>query len=207
MQLDAKNTSHETFWRQLLRYLVSTTPNPIEVYSERDVYAAGDTVGLRAEVNDKKFEPIKEAQVIARVTSPSGQTVDVPMTYGVTENSADHRAEYAPTENGLYRVEIEARAKGTSLGRAQTSFFRTDKSREFHDAMQNVELLKRISAETGGKYYQLSKASDLADEISYLEGNNSERVSKDLWDMPFNLLLLVGLASSEWFLRKRSGLA
>ena len=207
MQLDAKNTSHETFWRQLLRYLVSTTPNPIEVYSERDVYAAGDTVGLRAEVNDKKFEPIKEAQVIARVTSPSGQTVDVPMTYGVTENSADHRAEYAPTENGLYRVEIEARAKGTSLGRAQTSFFRTDKSREFHDAMQNVELLKRISAETGGKYYQLSKANDLADEISYLEGNNSERVSKDLWDMPFNLLLLVGLASSEWFLRKRSGLA
>ena len=40
-----------------------------------------------------------------------------------------------------------------------------------------------------------------------LEGKNSEKVSKDLWDMPINFLLLVGLATGEWFLRKRKGLA
>jgi hypothetical protein len=32
-------------------------------------------------------------------------------------------------------------------------------------------------------------------------------VTKDLWDMPVNFLLLVGLLSGEWFLRKRHGLA
>ncbi|MEP7271846.1 MAG: hypothetical protein ABI882_10115, partial [Acidobacteriota bacterium] len=207
MMLEAKNTSHETFWRQLLRYLVSTTPNPIEVYAERDVYAAGDTVGLRGEVNDKKFEAIKDAQVVARVTPPDGKTVELPMTFGLTESSLDYRADYTPTGNGLYRLELEARSKGVVLGRAQSSFLRSERSREFHDAMQNAELLKRISAETGGKYYELSRAKDLVEDLSYLEGNNSERVSKDLWDMPFNLLLLVVLASGEWFLRKRSGLA
>ena len=207
MLLEAKNNAHETFWRQLLRYLVSTTPNPIEVFSERDVYSAGDTVALRGEVNDKKFEPIKDAQVLTRVTDPSGNTVEIPMTFGLTENSSDYRGEYTPAENGLYKIELEARSKGTVLGRAESSFLRTERTREFHDAMQNSELLKRICAETGGKYYEFSRASDLLEDLTYLEGNNSERVSKDLWDMPFNLLLLVGLASGEWFLRKRSGLA
>jgi hypothetical protein len=29
----------------------------------------------------------------------------------------------------------------------------------------------------------------------------------DLWDMPINFMLLVGLAAGEWFIRKRKGLA
>ena len=129
------------------------------------------------------------------------------MTFGLGENSPDFRSEYRPTKNGLHRVEIIARQKGADIGRAATSFFRSDKSREYNDARQNVELLKRIAAETGGKYFEGSKSGDVPEEVSYLEGKNSQKVSKDLWDMPFNLILLVGLAAGEWFLRKRSGLA
>jgi uncharacterized membrane protein len=207
MQMDAKNGSHETFWRQLLRYVVSTTPHPIEVQTERDVYAAGDAVTLRGDVNDKKYEPIKEAQTLARITTPSGEKVEVPLTFGLNQGSTDYRATYQPTADGLYKVELEARLKGEVVGRAQTSFFRTDRSREYFDARQNVELLRRVSSETGGKYYAYPQANELVEDISYLEGNNSERVSKDLWDMPFNFMLLVGLVAGEWFLRKRSGLA
>jgi hypothetical protein len=29
---------------------------------------------------------------------------------------------------------------------------------------------------------------------------------KDLWDMPFLFLLLIGLVSTEWIFRKRKGL-
>ncbi|MBS1807055.1 MAG: hypothetical protein JST84_02555 [Acidobacteria bacterium] len=210
MQLESKNTSHENFWRQALRYLVSTTPNPIEVLSERDVYAANDPVRLRGEVNDKKFEAIKDAGVTARITKPSGQFVEMPMTFNFPAESADvndYQAEYKPDEQGLYKVELTAKKGGAVLGTAASSFLVTELNREFHDAAQNVELLKRIAAETGGKYFPLSKASDLIEELTYLEGKNSERISLDLWDMPINFLLLLGLASAEWFLRKRKGLA
>ena len=80
-------------------------------------------------------------------------------------------------------------------------------SYEMTSAGTVAEAVKRIAAETGGKYFPLSKAADLVEELTYLEGKNSERISLDLWDMPFNLLLLLGLASAEWFLRKRKGLA
>jgi len=43
--------------------------------------------------------------------------------------------------------------------------------------------------------------------MSHTENASSVRETKDLWDMPINFLLLVGLASAEWFLRKRKGLA
>jgi uncharacterized membrane protein len=207
MQLDSKSTAHETFWRQLLRYLVSTTPGPLEVASERDVYAAGDPVKLRADVRDKKHEAIKDAQVAARITKPSGASVELPLQFNFGEEASDYRGEFAPDEMGLYRVELSAKRGGVSQGAASSNFLVTELNREFYDAAQNVELLKRVAAETGGKYFPLNRAGDLVDEITYLEGNHSERVSKELWDMPINFLLLVALVSAEWFLRKRQGLA
>jgi uncharacterized membrane protein len=211
MELPSQNNAHETFWRQLLRYLVSATPKQYEVGAERDVYTTGDVVTLRGEVNDKKFNSITDAQAIARVTKPSGATIEVPLKINFGEQQSgpatDYRSEFTPDENGLYQVEMSARRGATVLGEAKSAFFITDRTREFHDAAQNVELLKRIAAETGGKYFALGNANDLLDEITMLEGKNSERVSKDLWDMPINFLLLIGLASTEWFLRKRKGLA
>jgi uncharacterized membrane protein len=211
MDMPSQNTSHETFWRQLLRYLVSATPRQYEVAAERDVYTKGDAVVLRGEVNDKKFNAVTDAQVVARITKPSGATAEIPLkiNFGERQNSAgaDYRNEFMPDENGLYKIEMTARRGATALGSAQSTFLITDRTREFHDAAQNVELLKRAAAETGGKYFPLSEANDLLDEITLLEGKNSERVSKDLWDMPINFLLLVGLAGAEWIMRKRKGLA
>ncbi|MFN8001125.1 MAG: glutamine amidotransferase [Acidobacteriota bacterium] len=207
MELPSQNTSHETFWRQLLRYLVSTTPHQFEVAAGRDVYAAGDTVLIQSEVNDKKFDAITDAQVATRITKPSGATIDLPLKINFGEKGSDYRSEFTPDEVGLYRLEMTAKRAGADLGAAKSSFLVTERTREFHDAAQNVELLKRVAAETGGKYYPLAKADDLLDEITLLEGKNSERVSRDLWDMPINFMLLVGLASAEWFLRKRKGLA
>ncbi|HZS07175.1 MAG TPA: glutamine amidotransferase [Blastocatellia bacterium] len=207
MQMDSKNTSHETFWRQLLRYTISITPNQTEVYSERDVYAAGDAVTIRADVDDSKYETIKDAVVTARITRPSGDAVEVPLKFDFSEEGGNYRGEFKPEEQGPYKIDLTAKRNGTSVGTAQSNFLVTELNREFHDAAQNVELLKRIAAETGGKYFPLNKANDLLEEIQYLEGNNSERVSKDLWDMPINFLLIVGLASVEWFMRKKKGLA
>lgn len=211
MEAPSQNISHETFWRQLLRYLVSTTPNQYEVAAERDVYTTGDVAMLRGEVNDKKFNAITDAQVVARITKPSGATAEIPLkiNFGGQSNGpiTDYRNEFTPDEKGLYQVELTARRGDATLGAAKSSFLVTERTREFHDAAQNVELLKRVAAETGGKYFALNSADDLVDEISMLEGKNSERVSKDLWDMPINFMLLVGLASAEWFLRKRKGLA
>ena len=52
-----------------------------------------------------------------------------------------------------------------------------------------------------------SQASNLVEDLTHVESNNSVKVSYDLWDMPFNFLMAVALAAAEWFIRKRKGLA
>ena len=72
---------------------------------------------------------------------------------------------------------------------------------------QDQELLKRFATETGGKYYTADQTDNLIEDLTHTEGSNSVRVAYDLWDMPINFLLAIGLAAGEWFIRKRRGLA
>ena len=91
------------------------------------------------------------------------------------------------------------------LGRDVTVFRREDGVAENFNTGQNRELLEKLAAETGGRYYSASNAGRLADEISYSEAGITTRETKDVWDMPVVFLLALLLRGSEWVLRRRWG--
>ena len=207
MRMDSKNNAHETFWRQMLRYVVSGTPQQIEIGAERDVYAMDDTVNIVADIRDKRFNPVNDAHAIARVTKPSGVIVDVPLTFTTLNSVNTYAGQFKADELGEHRIELSGTSAGLGTLNAKSSILVSDLNREYYSAAQNSDLLKRIASETGGKYYTPAEAQLLLDDLVYRQTPYSERVTKDLWDMPINFLLIVGLLSAEWFLRKREGLA
>jgi hypothetical protein len=133
------------------------------------------------------------------------------MTQTIEGGFEGYATSFHPQEEGLYRVEITARRidskQPITLAPAQTSFVAGPLHREAREAAQNRELLKRIAAETGGGYYSSSEVDKLINDITHKEGAGSIKMSYDLWDMPINFLLVLGLAMGEWFIRKRKGLA
>ena len=211
MMLEFKDKSFETFWRNLLRYTVESAPRPVEASTERSFYGTGEQMRIRAEVADEKFIKIDDAAVSAHITTPSGRAVDVPMKQSVEGGFEGYAGAFRPEEDGLYRFEVTARRPGSKqsalLAPAQTSFIVGPLNREAREAAQNRELLKRIASETGGGYYTAAQTDKLIEDITHKEGAGSIRVPYDLWDMPINFLLIVGLAAGEWFIRKRKGLA
>ncbi len=210
MMLEFKDKSFETFWRNLMRYTVESAPRPIEASTERSFYGTSEQVRIRAEVTDEKFIKINDATVSAHVTTPSGRTLDVPLKQTIEGGFEGYASPFHPEEDGLYRVEVTARRAGPQtalLAPSQTSFIVGPFNREARNAAQNRELLNRIATETGGGYYSPAQADKLMDDITHKEGAGSIKVSYDLWDMPINFLLVVGLAAGEWFIRKRKGLA
>lgn len=207
MRMDSKRNLHETFWRQMLRYLASQAPKQIEIEATQAVSSLGDSVRLVAEIRNSKFEPVKDAHVKARVSGPSGATDEIALAFTSRDGLDIYEGEFSPGEVGQHHIELVSERPDARVGPAQSSFLVSEPTREFFDAKQNVALLKRIAEETGGKYYTLNEAGALIDDLIYRESPNSERVVKELWDMPFNFLVLIGLISAEWFLRKRSGLA
>jgi uncharacterized membrane protein len=207
MKMDSKSNAHETFWRQMLRYLVSLSPEQVEVASERDVYALNDTVRVIADIRDKKYNPVTGARATALVFKPSGASVEVPLRFTARDDANRYVGEFKTDELGRHRIELSATGAEIGTVTVESNFLVSELNREFYDSTQNVNLLKRIASETGGKYYTLDELDALVGDLTYRQTDNSQRVTKDLWDMPVNFLLLVGLLSGEWFLRKREGLA
>ena len=129
------------------------------------------------------------------------------MQFTTLNNVNTYAGEFKADELGDHRIELIGNSAGLRPLSARSSILVSDLNREYYSAAQNSDLLKRISAETGGKYYTPAEAQSLLDDLTYRQTPYSERVTKDLWDMPINFMLIVGLLSAEWFLRKREGLA
>jgi uncharacterized membrane protein len=212
MMMESKDTSFETYWRNLLRYLVESVRRPVEASTERAFYGTSEQVRIRAEVADEKFINVNDAIASARVTSPTGRAIDVPLKQTAEGGFEGYSAQFHPDEEGLYKVEVTARRAGAAkqaaaLPTASTSFIVGPLNREAREAAQNTELLKRIASDTGGQYYGASRAENIIEDLAHADGAGSVRVTYDLWDMPINFLLVIGLAAGEWLIRKRKGLA
>jgi len=205
MLADAREDSHEIFWRQLLRWLVHSAREPLTIEADRESYLEGDNAVLRAEVNDDIYEPLDDAQPEFQVRTPAGQVLTGAMAWTVRERGI-YTAEVPLALEGVYEVTVDAKV-GETTRRARSYFLVSGNRSEYYDAGQNVGLLRGLSDQTGGRYYRLADAEDLPDEIIYQPGQASRRELRELWDMPMVFLLLAGLLSTEWGLRKKWGLA
>src|SRR5439155_18327252 len=83
---------------------------------------------------------------------------------------------------------------------------RTDGVAENFHTEQNRQLLEKLAAETGGRYWRPQELSRLSSEIPYSAAGITLRETKDLWNMPAVFLLMLGLRSSEWLLRRKWGI-
>jgi uncharacterized membrane protein len=204
MQQPAGDRSEETFWRQLLRWLVSATPSRVVASTPNAQLEDDGRIELRAEVRDGTYLPASDAEVQANIIRPDGSADTVslrpePMAAGV------YSTEWNAAKTGSYVAEITAKRAGQELGRDVVTFRREDGAAENFHQEQNRELLEKLAAETGGRYYKPGNARQLAQEISYSEAGITAREMKDLWNMPAIFIVVIALRSAEWLLRRRWG--
>ena len=204
MWLPHEDHSQETFWQQMLRYLVTDTPGPVTVTTPRQVLADETRAALRVEVRDKEYKPVSNAKVQARILQPDGATSTLELTPEALEEGI-YTGEYAAEAPGSYVAEIIAGREQEELGRDVLSVRREDGVAENFHTSQNRELLEKLSEQTGGRYYEPDEAARLASEISYSEAGITARETRDLWDMPAIFLLALSLKACEWLLRRKWG--
>ena len=111
----------------------------------------------------------------------------------------------AAEKPGSYVTEVTAGRGADELGRDVLTFERTDGVAENFHTEQNRELLEKLSSQTGGRYWKADELGRLPREISYSEAGISVRDTKELWNMPIVFLVLLGLMSGQWMLRRKWG--
>ncbi|MEP6962746.1 MAG: glutamine amidotransferase, partial [Acidobacteriota bacterium] len=203
MLQDVADKSHEMFYQQLLRWLVSETPRPVTGNTPKTLLADESTAKLRATVKDKAFLPANDAVVEAHILG-QGVTETVAMAPDPAEAGA-FVADWQAPKQGDYLVEVVAKRGDKELGRDAFTFRREDGMAENFHVEQNKELLSKLSSETKGNYYKPADAQRLGQDITYSEGGISVRETRDLWDMPAIFLAILGIRAVEWLLRRKWG--
>jgi uncharacterized membrane protein len=196
--------SHEMFYQQLLRWLVSDTPRKVITSTPKPLISDDSHVTLRAEVRDRTYLPASDAKTEAHILGPDGVAEAVEMRPDAIESGV-YTADWTTPKPGSYLVEVVASRGTEELGRDTMTFRREDGVAENFRTQQNRELLEKLSAETGGRYYSPQDAQKLGKDISYSEAGITVRETRDLWDMPIIFLALLSLRAAEWLLRRKWG--
>jgi hypothetical protein len=149
---------------------------------------------------------VNDSRVIARVTSPTGKTTEVPVEWTVTKDG-DYRTSFVPDESGVYDVKITAARDQKDLGSAAMHVRVSAGDAEYFDAAMRSTLLKRIAEDTGGRFFAAADVASLPEAISYSGRGVTVVEERELWDMPALFLALIGCVAAEWGYRRVKGLA
>ena len=194
------------FWRQILRWLVTDSPDPVMANSERDSYVPGESVRLFADISDASFERMNNADVVGRVIDPEGNSQPVRFEWTGLQDGT-YQALMSGSTPGIYTVEVDASFAGENIGSYESTFQVRDRPVEFYDAALDSRFLQSVAEDSGGRYYPLSALGNLPNDAVYIDGESSIIEQRELWDVPALFLLLTALLGGEWFWRKQKGLA
>jgi uncharacterized membrane protein len=199
--------SHDLFWQQLLRWLVADSPGQVTASMPVRTLQDEGHVQLTAQVRDRQFMPSADVHVTAHIEGPGGVSALLDMAPS-QETPGLYAADWTAEKPGPYLAEVTAESTAggpTQTGRDVLTFQRQDGVAEHFHTEQNRPLLEQLSAQTGGRYWKSSELKDLPQDISYSEAGISVRNTKELWDLPIVLVMLLALALAEWLLRRKWG--
>jgi uncharacterized membrane protein len=199
--------SHDLFWQQLLRWLVAESPGPVVASMPERLLMDEGRIQLTAQVRDRQFQQAPNAHVTAHIVGPEGVNAVVDLTPS-GNTPGQYQMEWTAEKPGSYLTEVTAESTGSQpqeLGRDVVTFQRQDGVAENFHTEQNRRLLEQLASETGARYWKPSDLKSLPRDISYSEAGISVRSTKELWDMPIVFLLLLGLPTTGWLLRRKWG--
>jgi hypothetical protein len=189
----------------MLRWLVDGVPDAVAAATDQEQVEPAEMVRLVANVQDSTFIAVNDAQVTARVTSPSGLVEDLALEWTVEEDG-EYAVEFRPAELGDYEIAVDAGRQGASLGGDVTHVHAAPSDREYFGAARRTQLLQRIADDTGGRFYTRANVSTLPDDITITGAGVTLAEELDLWDMPALFLLMLLLMGAEWGFRRIRGL-
>ena len=200
-----EDQSHESFWQQMLRWLVDGVPEAVSVATDQERVEPGETVRLVATISDSTYLEVNDAIVTATVTSPSGVIDELPVDWTVEEDG-EYVVEFRPREMGDYEIDLEAIRGDATLGIDQSVLHVARSDEEYFSSARRTSLLQRLADETGGRFYTSDNTTTLPEDISLSGAGVTLTEEHDLWDLPVIFLTMLLLMGAEWGFRRIRGL-
>lgn len=198
MSLPVEDQRHETFWRQLVRGLVSNSPGSFELSTE----ISANKLLINAEIRNENFEPVNDLEITAVISQADGEPVSLDLIPS-SEQPGMFQGEFTPEFPGLISVEAISRKGDDPLSTIHTSVYHDTGSAEYRSLRQNRNILERLADNTGGQYWAAEDIRGISDAIQLSRAGITEQDIRPLWDAPVIFIILVLIKAIEWLLRRR----
>jgi uncharacterized membrane protein len=208
-EVEIEDDSHETFWRQLLRWLVTDVPDRADLVATADGAEPNESVRIRAEISDPRFVRVNGARITAELEGPDGTRTPLPFEWSGARDG-EYVSDALLGNPGTYTVHAKAVVEGTkadTLLAEPMHLAVVTSEREYFGAERRSALLRQLADETGGRYYEPNDVMNVARDLAHSSSGVTVVDRKDLWDLPVVFLLLGVVLAAEWGYRRRRGFA
>ncbi len=192
--------------QKLVAFAASDAAPDVQVQPTDEAFAQGEPVTFEGQVVNDEGDGVADALVEVQLSGPATRTVAL-RSLGAGRYSVDAGA----LPPGTYRFSARATRSGAALGADGGAFRVGHVSAEYEHPGADRALLQALATQSGGRLYPLDSLDALRARIARSEAfapalvtREAETTLYDRW--PF-FVLLVLLLGTEWWLRRRSGLA
>jgi hypothetical protein len=198
------NDGYERFVYRIIRWMASGKGNQnIILKMPKKVYHVGETVVLPVQLYDGTYHLIENGTAHINIIHNS-DTSEVVLS---NRGDGNYSAEYVPYKPGMHRFIVSAWINDVSLGRVEEKINVLPTNNEYIYTRQDVDLLKQLARQTGGRYLNESQAPELISALDLSPIKKEEQKTLYIWQNMYLMIILIALFSIEWIIRKRMGLA
>ncbi|MEY2600630.1 MAG: hypothetical protein RLZZ142_2889, partial [Verrucomicrobiota bacterium] len=195
------------FWRQIARWLVADSPNPVEISTVHS--PAESELVWKIRVRDVQARPVEDATVevrIQRLGEPEKSAVSL-----LADPAAEpgvYSVSYPATHEGAILARATAKnAEGTPLGEAVTGHVIEHLSAELASLDPNPDALRSLAHASGGGILAPNDLDSLAARLQKSPHLRTQIQTTPLWHTPWLLAAALLALTAEWILRRRNGAA
>jgi len=174
----------------------------LQMVAEEERVEVGKPIKLKLAINDATLLGHVPAKVPVTVMDKAGRAVATI----VLQRTSDERLEGMITVGQVGEMTLRVEPGVLPMAVADLQILIERPGREMQVVTADIDSLETLANRTDGEVLPPYRAEQLSKQIPDRSLPVIHSLSEELWYKPIALMLVVGLATVEWLLRKRAGL-
>ena len=197
---------HYRFWGQVVRWMAyqrnMSAGEKMRLFYSPDRPNAGSVLTLNANVSSLTGEPLREGNVIAQITAPSGKTASVHLAPAGEDAWGLFSGVFTPNEPGEFKLHVTCAEAGSSL---DASLSVQGAAREKLGLPAKLDVLREIAQLSRGRMMESADPAAVIAAIEALPKPALQERRVQIWAHPLWAGFLVLLLCAFWVARKSVG--